>query len=266
MSGSLWLIGAGNMGGAMLRGWLANGIDPKAVTIVEPFANNLPTGVTHHAELPDGGRPDILVLAIKPQQLSALAAAYRTRMAAAPRLLLSVLAGVETATLATNFGASAVIRAMPNLPAAIGQGATVLFSTVEDPLVQAEAGMLMTPLGLVEWIRNEDLFDAVTALSGSGPGYVFRFIEVLAEAGARLGLPADLAERLAIATVHGAAAMAGQGDASPHVLADRVASPGGTTREGLNILDDGDALKALIIRTLEAAARRSAELAAVSRG
>jgi pyrroline-5-carboxylate reductase len=265
MSARLWLVGAGNMGGAMLRGWLASGVDPADVAVVDPMASKLPDGVTLHPELPDGGAPDVLVLAIKPQQLPALSETYKARMAA-PRLLISVLAGVETPALETGFGARHVVRAMPNLPAAIGEGATVLYCSADEADLRAEAERLMAPLGTVDWIDDEALFDAVTALSGSGPGYAFRFIEALAEAGASLGLPVDLAGRLAITTVRGAAIMAGQGDISPAVLADRVASPGGTTREGLNVLDDGEALKRLIARTLEAAARRSAELAAAARG
>lgn len=263
MTARIWLVGAGNMGGAMLRGWLASGIAAAEIAVVDPMASGLPEGVTLYAELPEGGAPDILVLAIKPQQLGALAEAYRARMAP-PRLLISVLAGVETKTLASSFGARSVVRAMPNLPAAIGEGATVLYC--KDGDVRPEADALMAPLGAVEWVDDEDLFHAVTALSGSGPGYVFRFIEAMAEAGAALGLPADLAARLAIATVRGSAIMAGQSDASPAVLADRVASPGGTTREGLNVLDDNEAVKTLVARTVEAAARRSAELAAAARG
>lgn len=265
MSGRLWLVGAGNMGGAMLRGWLANGIRPDEITVIDPFVAALPPGIAHHRDFPDEGPPDILVIAVKPQQLATLATAYRNR-AAAPRLLLSVLAGVETPALTASFGAAQVVRAMPNLPAAIGQGATVLYSASNDAVVRAEAAKLMKPLGIVEWIADEALFDAVTALSGSGPGYVFRFIEALAGAGERLGLPADLAARLAAATVRGAAMMAEQSDDTPAMLADHVASPGGTTREGLNILDQEQAMKRLVERTLEAAARRSAELAAAARG
>jgi pyrroline-5-carboxylate reductase len=265
MSARLLLVGAGNMGGAMLRGWLASGVRPDEITVVDPIAHALPDGIAHHPELPQGSAPDIVVLAIKPQQLADLASAYQARMKP-PQLLLSVLAGIETGTLAARFGAQHVVRAMPNLPAAIGQGATVLYSNGDDQTVKAEAARLMAPLGIVEWIADEPLFDVVTALSGSGPGYVFRFVEALTEAAAGLGLPADLAGRLAAATVRGAALMAEQSDVSPTVLADRVASPGGTTREGLNGLDDGQALKVLIARTIEAAARRSAELAAAARG
>jgi pyrroline-5-carboxylate reductase len=124
----------------------------------------------------------------------------------------------------------------------------------------------MAPLGLVEWISDEGLFDAVTALSGSGPAFLFRFIDALAEAGAALGLPADQAARLAMATVEGSAALAAGAEESPAILADRVASPGGTTRAGLDILDADQALKALVRDTLDAAARRGAEMAAAARG
>lgn len=265
MSARLWLLGAGNMGGAMLRGWLVSGTRPDEIAIVDPYATDVPSGVTHYLEFPQGGSPDAVVVAVKPQQLSALSTAYKERMAP-PRLLLSVLAGVETPTLAEGFGATHVVRAMPNLPAAIGQGATVLYCGSDDPSVRAEAVALMGPLGIVEWIDDELLFDAVTALSGSGPGYVFRFIEALSEAGARLGLPIDLAGRLAAATVRGAAMMAERSEVAPATLADRVASPGGTTREGLNVLDENEAMKKLVQRALDAAARRSAELAAIARG
>ena len=123
----------------------------------------------------------------------------------------------------------------------------------------------MQPLGLVEWIADEAQFDAVTALAGCGPGFVFRFADALAKAGEALGLPADQAARLAIATLDGAGRMAGASDVSPAMLADRVASPGGSTREGLNILDDGDALVDLLSRTLAASARRNAEMAETAR-
>ena len=261
MSGSIWLLGAGNMGGAMLRGWIAQGMDPGRISVIDPYVKDVPQGVALFREFPAEGVPDTLVLAVKPQQLGDVRTAFGGR--GGLRLLVSVLAGVETATLASTFGAKHVVRAMPNLPAAIGQGITVLFG---DEVVRDEASGLMTALGLVEWIDAEGLFDAVTALSGSGPGYVFRVIDAMASAGAALGLDADQAMRLAIATVRGTAALAAQSAESPAVLADRVASPGGTTREGLNILDEGNAIRDLMARTLAAAAKRSAELAAAARG
>lgn len=259
----IWLIGAGNMGGAMLRGWLAKGMKAEDVIVIDPAAANLPENVTTLTTLPDADTPDVMVLAVKPQQLDEIAAAYAGRKP--PRLLISVLAGAKTVSLAKAFGAEHIVRAMPNLPAAIGQGAAVLFSSRDDADANAEAAGLMAPLGMIEWIPDEGLFDAVTALSGSGPGYVFRFIEAMAEAGTALGLPPELAGRLAIATVRGSALLAEQSDATPAELADRVASPGGTTREGLNVLDHDKALKALMEQTMAAAARRSAELAALSR-
>lgn len=163
------------------------------------------------------------------------------------------------------FAADAVVRAMPNLPVAIGKGVTALHSGGEDPRARAAAEALASPLGHVEWIGDEGLFDAVTALSGCGPGFVFRFIDALASAGAALGLPRDQAARLARATVDGAAAMAAASEEPPAVLADRVASPGGSTREGLNVLDREGALNRLLEDTLAASAKRNAELAVLAR-
>lgn len=255
--GAIWLVGCGNMGGAMLRRWIASGVDPATVTVIDPFAPQVPAGVTLAAEAPVGS-PDTLVLAVKPQQLDKL-----PRFAA--KTLVSILAGVEEATLSARFDAHAVIRAMPNLPVGIGKGVVALHSGGADASARAAAEALMTPLGLVEWIADETLFDAVTALSGCGPGFVYRFIDALAEAGAALGLPADQAQRLAIATVEGSALLAAQASEPPSVLADRVASPGGSTREGLNVLDRAEALKALLRETLAASARRNAEMAAEAR-
>ena len=264
-SGALWLIGAGNMGGAMVRGWLSSAGWDRPVTVIDPFVPSVPEGVTLLRAIPAGSaQPDILVLAVKPQQLGDVRAIFADK-AGAPRLLLSILAGVETATLRDAFSADATVRAMPNLPVSIGEGVTALYSSDAEAAARAEAAALVAPLGLVEWIGDEALFDAVTALSGCGPGFLFRFIEAMAQAGEALGLPADQALRLATATVKGSGLLAAQSDESPAVLADRVASPGGSTREGLNVLDDGDALKLLLRATLAAAAKRNAELAAAAR-
>jgi len=181
-------------------------------------------------------------------------------------LLISILAGVEEDALARRFTAGTIVRAMPNLPVAIGQGVVALHSHGKDADARSTAETLMRPFGLVEWIDDAALFDAVTALSGCGPGFVFRFIDALAVAGASLGLPREQAQRLAIATVQGSAAMAAGADVSPATLADRVASPGGSTRQGLNVLDEGDALKRLLAATLAASGRRNAEMAAAARG
>ncbi|WP_448664729.1 pyrroline-5-carboxylate reductase family protein [Sphingomonas sp. CJ20] len=261
---SLWLVGCGNMGGAMLRRWIDSGIDPLRITVIDPGAPIVPAGVRVVASPPPGDMPGTLVLAIKPQQLGAVAAAIGAQLAGVP-LLLSILAGVEESVLYDSFGAQAVVRAMPNLPVAIGKGVVALHSATEDARTRRVAEQLMAPLGLVEWIANEPLFDAVTALSGCGPGFVYRFIDAMAEAGAALGLPADQAQRLAVATVEGSGLLAAQADVSPSVLADRVASPGGSTREGLNVLDRENALRTLMRETLAASARRNAEMAAEAR-
>jgi len=263
-TGALWLIGAGNMGGAMLRGWIASD-SCRPIVVIDPYAKTVPAGVTLLRELPEGDeQPDILVLAIKPQQLDDIRPLFAAKTGA-PRLLLSILAGVETATLKRDFGAGVTVRAMPNLPVSIGEGVTALFSSEADEAVRAEAAALVAPLGLVEWIDDEALFDAVTALSGCGPGFVFRFIDAMAEAGQALGLPADQALRLATATVKGSGLLAAASDEEPAILADRVASPGGSTREGLNVLDRNDQLKGLLRETLAASARRNAELAEAAR-
>jgi pyrroline-5-carboxylate reductase len=255
------------MGGAMLRGWIASGIDPTSITVIDPGKPDLPDNVRWCAEVPPaavGEGADTLVLAIKPQQLDALGRGPAAALT--PRLLISILAGVEEQSLAARWTAEAIVRAMPNLPVSIGKGVVALHAASDDPAIRADTEALMAPLGRIEWIADEALFDAVTALSGCGPGFVFRFIDALAEAGAALGLPADQARRLAIATVEGSAMLAAVPDAaSPAELADRVASPGGSTREGLNVLDRDDALKALLQETLVASARRNAEMAAAAR-
>ncbi|MCD2316964.1 pyrroline-5-carboxylate reductase [Sphingomonas sp. IC-11] len=258
---SLWLVGAGNMGGAMLRGWIAAGLSPAAVTVVDPGAPTVPEGV-NLIPAPAGQAPEVIVLAVKPQMLDAVAP---TLAGVRPALLLSILAGVEEAALETRITAESVVRAMPNLPVAIGKGVTALHAAKSTDQARAIAEALVLPLGKVEWIGDEAMFDAVTALSGCGPGFVFRFIDALAAAGASLGLPADQAARLALATVEGSAAMAAGAGESPATLADRVASPGGSTREGLNVLDRGDALQALMKATLAASRQRNAELAAAAR-
>lgn len=263
----IWLVGAGNMGGAMLRRWIGAGMDPASVTAIDPFASEVPEGVTLVIEAPSSV-PDVIVLAVKPQQLEAILPSSRRKpgpgVTSGP-LLISVLAGVEETVLRETFAVRSVIRAMPNLPVAIGRGVVALHSADASDADRAAAEALMVPLGLVEWIADERLFDVVTALSGSGPGFVYRFVEALAEAGAALGLPADQAQRFAIATVEGAAALAATADEPPARLAERVASPGGTTRAGLDVLDQGDALKRLVRATLAAAAQRSAELAEAAR-
>lgn len=260
--GSIWLLGAGNMGGAMLRGWISSGIAAERITVINRSRRELPEGVTQLHEPPEGW-PDTLVLAVKPQQLDAMRAMFAGRDGG-PRLLMSILAGVEVDTLGGVLPASHVVRAMPNLPVAIGKGVTLLFG--ESAEVRQDAETLVAPLGLTEWIASEALFDAAGTLSGCGPAFLFRFIDALAVAGARIGLPLDQAQRLALATVEGSALMVAGSEESAATLADRVASPGGSTREGLNILDRDDALVELLAETLAASVARSRAMAREAKG
>ncbi|MES3049044.1 pyrroline-5-carboxylate reductase [Sphingomonas faeni] len=263
-AGPLWLIGCGNMGGAMLRRWIAAGLNPATVTVITRSGQGAPEGVRSLTALPDEEAPATVMLALKPQQIDA-AQALLAPMRGKPQLLLSILAGVDYAALSQRFAADTIVRAMPNLPVAIGKGVTSLYTAEASEEAIAAAEAFAAPLGHYEWIADEAHFDAVTALAGSGPGFVFRFADALARAGAALGLPGDQAARLAIATLEGSAIMAAEADVSPGILADRVASPGGSTREGLNVLDRDDALVALLTATLAASERRNAEMAAAAR-
>jgi pyrroline-5-carboxylate reductase len=259
-AGPLWLIGCGNMGGAMLRRWIAAGLEPATVTVITRSGQGAPEGVRSLTALPDEEAPATVMLALKPQQIDA-AQALLAPMRGKPQLLISILAGVDHAALSQRFAADTIVRAMPNLPVAIGKGVTSLYTAGASEEAIAAAEAFAAPLGHYEWIADEAHFDAVTALAGSGPGFVFRFADALA----RAGLPVEQAARLAIATLEGSAIMAAEADVSPGILADRVASPGGSTREGLNVLDRDDALVALLTATLAASERRNAEMAAAAR-
>jgi len=260
----LWLVGCGNMAGAMLRRWLANGaLAATDVVVVNRTDRDLPPGVAQGRAFPEGPRPDAVLLAMKPQQIDDVAARHGVAIAGVP-LLISILAGVEEAAIARRFRTDAIVRAMPNLPVGIGKGVVALHSGGAPAAVRDDVAALMAPLGLVEWVAPE-LFDAVTALAGSGPGFLYRYIDAMAAAGTALGIPADQAARLALATVEGSALLAAAADVSPAVLADRVASPGGSTRKGLDVLDDQAALVRLLTDTLKAAAARNAEMAAAAR-
>ncbi|THD37242.1 MAG: pyrroline-5-carboxylate reductase [Sphingomonas sp.] len=261
----LWLIGCGNMAGAMLSRWIDSGrIAAGAVDVVNRNDRALPGGVRQARTLPDGPPPDAIMLGMKPQQIDEIVAQYGDAIARAP-MLISILAGVEEATLAERFPGPAIVRAMPNLPVALGKGVVVLHARAAPPPVKESVAALMAPLGLVEWTDDEASYGALGTLEGCGPAFLFRFIDALAKGGEALGIPGDQAARLALATVEGAAAMATGADATPATLADRVASPGGSTREGLNVLDRDEALVMLLTETLAAARKRGEEMAAEAR-
>lgn len=263
---TILIVGCGNMGGAMLAGWLAGGLAPSRFTVVDPALAEAPAGVTLLRELPQGAAFDAVLLGIKPQMLGDLAPSIAP-FARGDTTVLSILAGVELETLAARFpDAGALVRMMPNLAAAIGKSPIALAGQGLDEAGKAEVTALLAPLGTPEWLASESLFDVVTALAGSGPGFVYRFIDALAAGASALGLDPAQAQRLALATVEGASLLAAASPHSPAQLADRVASPGGTTRAGLDVLDADKALAQLIEATLRAAADRGAEMARAARG
>lgn len=265
MPGSVVLVGAGKMGGAMLEGWLAAGLAPESTTVLDPFiADDVAASLASRGvgvNPLSGSPPDVLVLATKPQSLDD-AVAVTTPYAGADTVVVSILAGKTVADLRTRFPAArAVVRAMPNLPASIGRGATGAYASPETlPAQRAAADALLSANGVVAWVEREDLIDAVTALSGSGPAYVFHLVECMAQAGMAAGLPEDLAMRLARATVEGSGELLHRSDLSPETLRRNVTSPGGTTAAALAVLMGQKGLKPLMVDAVAAAKRRAGEL------
>jgi pyrroline-5-carboxylate reductase len=267
--GSLLLIGCGKMGGAMLRGWLQRGIRADAVTVVEPnrevLADLAGQGVRLFADstgLPAGLTPDVVVLAVKPQMMDAVVSA-QARFVRPETVFLSIAAGRTIGYFEEKLGAAAaIVRSMPNTPAAVGRGITVACANRNVTADQRQrCEDLLAAVGEVAWVADEALLDAVTAVSGGGPAYVFLLIECLAEAGVAAGLPADLAMRLARATVAGAGELARLSREPAATLRQNVTSPGGTTLEALKILMAEDGLQPLLTKAIAAATRRSRELA-----
>lgn len=262
---SILLVGCGNMAGAMLSGWLAGGIPASRFTVVDPHRDSVPAGVTLLRELPREERFDAVLLGVKPQGLDDVAAGLAP-LIGRQTVLFSILAGVEFDSLAARFPqAGALVRVMPNLAAGIGKSPIALDARGLDELGRAAVTALMTPLGTPEWLAGEHLFDAVTALAGCGPAFVYRFIDALAAGGAALGIEAGQAQRLALAMVEGAAQLASASEFSPGELADKVASPGGSTRAGMNVLDQDHALLEVVASAMAASRDRNAQMAADAR-
>jgi len=265
-SGLIALIGAGKMGGALLEGWLRLGLDPRKVVVMEP--EPLP----HIAALADRGvrlnpdgetlrRANIVVIAIKPQ---AAAEALRPLAAniSSSALIVSIMAGRTLHFLSTIFPrAGAMVRAMPNMPAAIGRGITVAVAAKAEQRQRQDAHRLLGATGAVEWVEDESLMDAVTALSGSGPAYVFLLAEALAQAGAAVGLPPNLAEKLARETIAGSGELLHQSRQDAATLRQNVTSPGGTTAAALAVLMRPNGIIRLMSEAIAAATARSRELA-----
>jgi pyrroline-5-carboxylate reductase len=262
----LVLLGCGKMGSAMLQGWLADGMDPAAVTILDPFPSDwvkarAAEGVRLNVALPTA--PAICVLAVKPQMMGEALPSLQA-LGGGSTVFLSIAAGTTLAVFEAALGEnSPIIRAMPNTPAAVGRGITALVGNarITDQQMDMADGLLQA-VGQTVHLTSEADMDAVTAVSGSGPAYVFHMIEALAAAGEAEGLSPEMAMALAKATVAGSGALAEAADETPSQLRVNVTSPNGTTQAGLEVLmDETDGLPPLIARTVKAAADRSRELA-----
>ena len=268
IAGPLLLVGCGKMGGALLQGWLRQGADPADILVVEPMADPqrvlAAPGVKMLAEpeqLPADLEPAVVILAVKPQTMDEVASRYG-RFAAPDTVFMSIAAGTKIAYFEQHFGGdAAIVRVMPNTPAAVERGMSVLCANARVSAAQRETCTnLMAAVGETAWIEDEALMDAVTAVSGSGPAYVFLLIECLAQAGVEAGLSEELAAQLAAATVSGAGELARQSAEMPSQLRINVTSPGGTTQAALDVLMADDGLAPLLRRAVDAAARRSREL------
>ena len=265
ISGTIVLAGAGKMGGALLTGWLARGLDPKHVAVIEPHPSDDihalgATGVRLNPAAKDAGAVTALVVAVKPQMFRDAGPALRPFVGAST-LVVSIMAGTTIAVLDAVCGGN-IVRAMPNTPAAIGRGITV--AVAAKPVNEQQrttADALLRATGAVEWVDDEALMDAVTAVSGSGPAYIFLLAEELARAGVTAGLPADLAAKLARDTVAGSGELLHRSDLDAATLRQNVTSPGGTTAAALGVLMGENGLNELMTRAVAAATARSKELA-----
>jgi len=271
---TLLLVGCGKMGGAMLEGWLDQGIAAKDVTIVEPnqdaardYIQRLGVNAIAAAdELSDGYAPDVVVVAVKPQIMADVLPPYAKLVpegTVGGPVFLSIAAGKTIQSFEAILGSgAAIVRAMPNTPASVGRGITV--GCPNAHVSEAQAALCKTLLGAVgevEWVTDEGLLDAVTAVSGSGPAYIFLLAEAMGHAGRMAGLPPELSDKLARATVAGAGELLHQSPLPAATLRENVTSPGGTTAAALDVLMGSHGLKDLMTEAIAAATRRSRELA-----
>lgn len=258
------LFGFGNMAGAMLDGWLAAGRAPGEFAIYNPREKPAPAGVAFHTERP-AGPFDAVVLGVKPQKLGEVAPVLEP-LVGPGTMLVSILAGVELASLARRFPrADGIVRMMPNLAVALRKSPNILAGRGLAQARRDQAVRLAEELGSAHWLADEAQFELVTALAGSGPGFVFRFIDALAAAATALGLDPAQAQRIAVEMVEGAAALAATSEHAPGELARRVASPGGMTQRGLDVLDADNALESLMAECLRATRDRGVELGQTAR-
>lgn len=266
-SGPIVLIGAGNMGGAMLSGWLKSGVKGSDILVIDPgpqpamaklIADN---GVSHATSAPDGVEAAVIFIAVKPQVMEAVLPPLKP-LVGPGTVIVSVAAGKTLAFIEGHLGAAATVRAMPNTPAMIGRGVTGAFANARVSDAQrSQVHDLLKVSGPVEWVETEADIDAVTAVSGSGPAYVFYLVECMAEAGRKAGLKADLAMRLARETVAGAGELLHQSPDDASRLRQNVTSPGGTTAAALAVLMADDGMQPLFDKAIAAARQRAEELA-----
>lgn len=269
LDGPIVLVGAGKMGGALLEGWLGLGIEPARLVVLDPNLNPeaakalADKGVSANPAYDSIPHAAVLILAVKPQVAPAVIASIRG-IVGPKSVVVSIMAGRTIGFMqeALPRGA-AIVRTIPNTPAAIGKGITVAVANAAvSPEARAATSALLGTVGPVEWVESESLIDAATAVSGSGPAYVFLLAEALAKAGAAAGLPPDLADRLARATVSGAGALLEQSGIDPAILRQNVTSPGGTTAAALAVLmDEAKGFGPLLTQAVAEATHRSRELA-----
>jgi pyrroline-5-carboxylate reductase len=265
IKGTIVLAGAGKMGGAMLSGWLAQGLDERSLSVIEPHPSAevsalVTKGVRLNPTPKEIGAAATLVVALKPQMFREAGPMLKP-FAGSSTLVVSIMAGTTIASIEEVCGGM-VVRAMPNTPAAIGRGITVAVAANNvSPSQRAVADALLRATGSVEWVDDENLMDAVTAVSGSGPAYIFLLAEELARAGVEAGLPQELATKLARETVAGSGELLHRSELASATLRQNVTSPGGTTAAALEVLMGADGMQSLLTRAVAAATRRSKELA-----
>lgn len=261
------LVGAGKMGGAMLSGWMADGIDPASILVLDPF---LPPemgkqladqGIQHVSTVPDGVTAGIVLVAVKPQMMGGVLPGLAP-VVGETTLLLSVAAGTPVSRFLSAFGDIPVARCMPNTPAMVKRGVTAVYPNQKVSSEQkTTVTRLLGAIGKVVWLDSEDQIDLVTGVSGSGPAYVFYLAEALRDAGKAAGLPEELASELAIETVCGAGELMHQSGEDPSVLRQNVTSPNGTTAAALDVLMGSEGLQPMMTDAVAAAVRRARELA-----
>lgn len=263
--GDMLIYGCGTMAGAMLTRWLACGLDPAQVTALRKSGTAAAAGVTTLSDSQGLKAPSLLILGVKPQGFPEVAANV-ARLVGPDTLVVSIMAGVSLEDLRLALpSAGLIVRAMPNMPVETGRGVVALIAEREDMAARERLDRLMTPLGLVQWIATETSFNLVTALTGCGPAFVYRIVGAMAGAAVRLGLDPEDADRMARAMVAGAAQSMLESEETPAAMAAAVASPGGMTQAGLDVLDTDGRLAALMADTLRAARERGKELAASAR-